>query len=279
MRPLLLSLIFFLFIGCMGMMPFMMMPTMSGLSSDNEDNLKQTHHGLFDDDDDDGPPVYYTRLDPVMLDTPEEQAQKEQANLEKQLGGKVKEPKKPQVGQTSGLSSQDIQGTPMPNGIEIKRTQVMEELKSTQQAYAKEPKKIQESYHTLLNYCAKNALFNELGAHLIIRASETKQCARMQKAYFVVLSQHYSQIKPINQPKVALHDIIVGCDTHIDHQKILQSAFFARLKPDLTSPKDRYLLRRFTHAKPLDGDKLHDLLEDPKLGEKFYRCQYFIQLK
>ncbi|WP_040499290.1 hypothetical protein [Helicobacter suis] len=270
-----------IFLGCMGMGALFPMMMMSPLSSDHENSLKQTHQGLQadDDDDDNSPPTYYTRMEPVMLDTPQEHEKKEEQQLEQQFGGKA--PKKPAPAPTptdSVISSQDIHGSPLPNGVEIKRSDVLAALKNTQEAYAKNPAKPKESYYTLLNYCAKNDLFNELGAHLIINQAEQTRCKRMQKAYFHVLAEHYQELDQKKQVSVFLHDILLGCSTQIDQQKVLKSAFFKSLRPQIKSYRDKALLKRFLQEKPLDNDKLHALLNDSKLGERYYRCHYFINL-
>lgn len=233
-------------LGCMGLfLPMFFSP----LSQDNQNQLD-----LSKDDPQSHQVLYYTRLEPPMFDDT---------------------PKSPQE-QSSGLSSQDIRGTPMPNGIEIQRSDLLQEVKNTEQKRVQKPDS-RSSFHTLLNDCAKNDLFNELGAHLNIKADEKKQCARLENRYYGVLNKHYKEIaKRKARVLILLQDLVSGCSTHQDRQAILQSPFFKRLAPHITTRREKAILRHFTTAKPLKRDGLHALLEDKKLGERFYRCQYFI---
>ncbi|WP_120944561.1 MULTISPECIES: hypothetical protein [Helicobacter] len=232
--------------GCMGFFPFF---ALSSLSSNNQDQLSDFTVSKQ------GDVTYYTRLEPPSFDDiPQTPAQ-------------------PDI----GLSSQDIQGTPIPNSVEIRRSDLLAEVQDTQAQEAKLPPPTQQSFHTLLNNCAKNDLFNQLGAGLKIKASEQAQCARLQQRYFATLEEHYSHLT--HSHTTLLQDILGACHTRISKQAVLQSAFFKRLEPTLKGRKQRVLLKELTQAKPLSRQKLHALLQQPNLGERFYRCQYFIHAR
>ncbi|WP_104696325.1 hypothetical protein [Helicobacter salomonis] len=234
-------------LGCMGLFPFF---ALSSLSQDNQDQLNNSS---------DQAPTYYTRLQPPDFDTnttpPEPTAQ----DLASQ-----------------GLSSQDIQGTPLANGVEIQRSDLLAEMQDSQETQAPLPPPTQQSFHALLNNCARNDLFNQLGAGLAIKSSEQAQCTRMQTKYFATLDNHYSTLQ--HAYTILLQDIVAACHTRASKQAVLQSAFFKRLKPMLKGHKQRLLLKQLTQAKPLSREKLHALLQEPNLGERFYRCQYFIHM-
>ncbi|WP_121021704.1 hypothetical protein [Helicobacter vulpis] len=229
--------------GCMGFLPFF---SLSSLSSDNQDQLSDFSVSKQ------GDVTYWTRLEPPSFE-----------NI-------------PPTQSDIGLSSQDIQGTPIPNSVEIRRSDLLAEVQNTQAQEAKLPPPTQQSFHTLLNNCAKNDLFNQLGAGLTIKASEKAQCARLQQRYFATLMDHYSHLQ---HAPTLLQDILAACHTRVSKQAVLQSAFFKRLEPTLKGRKQHLLLKELTQAKPLSRQKLHALLQQPDLGERFYRCQYFIHAR
>ncbi|MFC3847453.1 hypothetical protein ACFOPX_02735 [Helicobacter baculiformis] len=238
-------------LGCMGFFPFF---ALSSLSQDNQDQLNSSSEQ---------PVTYYTRLQPPSFDDDTIPPRKHHHHHHRRL-------------ENSGLSSQDIHGTPVANSVEIQRSDLLAEVQDSQKTQAKSPPQTQQSFHTLLNNCAKNDLFNELGAGLTIKPSEQAQCTHMQTKYFNTLKNHYSTLQ--HDHTTLLQDMVAACHTRTDKQALLRSAFFRRLKPTLKGRKQRFLLQQLMQTKPLSRQKLHALLQEPNLGERFYRCQYFIRM-
>ncbi|TSA85962.1 hypothetical protein [Helicobacter mehlei] len=245
-----LSLVLLGFLGCMGMFLPMFF---SSLSQDNQNQLDQFGDDPINGDRQSQEVLYYTRLEPPMFEDPSGHP----------------------IEQDVGLSSQDIRGTAV-NGVEIQRSDLLQEVKDSEQK-RKDKANTPETFHAKLNDCAKNDLFNELGAQLKIKTDEQKRCIRLQNHYFSVLNKHYATI---NQKKarvlILLQDLVSACNTYPEKQALLKSPFFKRLAPHINTRREKLLYKQLGNAKPLKRDGLHALLTDPKLGERFYRCQYFI---
>ncbi|WP_104624847.1 hypothetical protein [Helicobacter felis] len=224
--------------GCFGMFPFF---PMSALSEDNQNQM----------DDQTQKVVYYTRLQPPVFDSSPTPPPKD-----------------------SALSSQNIHGTPINNSIEIRRSDLLAEVQNSKKQEAKKPPLSKQSFHAVLNNCAKDALFNELGAGLSIDPQQKAKCKTLQAHYNNTLNKHYAPLQ--KSYTTLLQDMVGACHTHADRMALLQSAFFKRLSPHIKNRQQRALLSALKQNKPLSREKLHALLQQPNLGERFYRCQYFI---